>query len=171
MPGTCEPALLAADKVRSTPRCGSRESLGTRKPSTSSSTQTKRTSASVMARPYPGLAGHNPGKLGPMIENLDPADRDAQAEADAAAAEAAEVGGPRPNDEDPERRPVEEAGGGESEGFEGAEDALREHAEHGDPSPDPKLDAFEPEIESDRETGASRGQPDEPRSTERTGEP
>ena len=56
---------------------------------------------------------------------------------------------------------MEEAGGGESEGFEQAEEALREHAEHGDPAPDPKLDAFDPEVESDRETGSARGEPDD----------
>jgi hypothetical protein len=117
------------------------------------------------------LTSHNPGKLAPMIENPDPVERDAESEADAAAAEAGEIGGRAPADEDPARRPVEEAGGGESEGFEQAEEALREHAEHGDPAPDPTREAFEPEVESDRESGAARGQPDEPRSSERTGEP
>ena len=68
-------------------------------------------------------------------------------------------------------RPVEEAGGGESEGFEQAEEELREQAEHGDPASSPAADAFEPEVESDRETGAARGEADEFRSTERTGEP
>jgi hypothetical protein len=77
---------------------------------------------------------------------------------EAAAAEAAEIGGRAPADEDPERAPVEEAGGGEAEGFEQAEEALREHAEHGDPAPDPEREAFEPEAESDRETGAARGE-------------
>jgi hypothetical protein len=36
-----------------------------------------------------------------------------------------------------ERRPVEEAGGGEAEGFEEAEAELIEHASHGDQAPDP----------------------------------
>ena len=36
-----------------------------------------------------------------------------------------------------ERRAVEEGGGGESEGFELAEEELIEHASHGDPGPDP----------------------------------
>jgi hypothetical protein len=106
-----------------------------------------------------------------MSDNGDPIDRDAQAEADAAAAEAGEIGGRAPADEDPERAPVEQAGGGESEGFEQAEEELREQAEHGDPASGPQADAFEPEVESDRETGAARGQPDEPRSSERTAEP
>jgi hypothetical protein len=106
-----------------------------------------------------------------MTESKDPVERDAEAEADAAAAEAGEIGGQAPADEDPERFPVEQAGGGESEGFEQAEEALREHAEHGDPAPDPAREAFEPEVVSDRESGAARGQADEPRSSERTGEP
>lgn len=47
-------------------------------------------------------------------------------EEEAAAAEAGEIGGPAPDtDADPADRPVEEAGGGEAEGFEQAEDALR----------------------------------------------
>jgi hypothetical protein len=106
-----------------------------------------------------------------MNENGDPAERDARAEADAAAAEAGEIGGRADPDEEPERAPVEQAGGGESEGFEQAEEALREHAEHGDPSPDPSQQAFAPEEESDREAGGARGEADEPGATERTGEP
>jgi hypothetical protein len=68
--------------------------------------------------------------------------------------------------DDPAFEPVEEAGGGESEGFEQAEEALREHAEHGDPAPDPSEDAFTPEKESDRETGEAHGEADEARSGE-----
>lgn len=54
-------------------------------------------------------------------------------QAEAAAAEAAGIGG-RAGDEqlDPALRPVVEGGGGEAEGFEQAEDALIEHASHGD---------------------------------------
>jgi hypothetical protein len=59
---------------------------------------------------------------------------------DAAAAEAARIGGnpssePPPVDadeRDPAEQPVREAGGGEAEGFEEAERALIEHASHGD---------------------------------------
>jgi hypothetical protein len=54
---------------------------------------------------------------------------------------------------DPAWEAVEEAGGGESEGFEQAEQELIEHAEHGDPAPDPTSEAFPPEEESDRQTG------------------
>ena len=93
----------------------------------------------------------------------------AEQEAEAAAAQAGAIGGRAPDDEDPARRPVDEAGGGESEGFEQSEEALREHAEHGDPAPDPTDVAFTPEAESDRE-GAVRGEPDDIDSTERTGE-
>jgi hypothetical protein len=59
-------------------------------------------------------------------------------EEDAAAAEAAAIGGPEPNDAlDPAERPLAEAGEGEAEGFEQAEQDLIEHASHGDPAPDP----------------------------------
>ncbi len=47
--------------------------------------------------------------------------------------EAGEVGGRRPADAPPaSERPVREAGGGESEGFEEAERLLVEHASHAD---------------------------------------
>ena len=59
-----------------------------------------------------------------MIESPDPVELDAEAEADAAAAEAGDIGGREDALEDPERVPVERAGGGESEGFEQAEEAL-----------------------------------------------
>lgn len=50
-----------------------------------------------------------------------------------AAAEAGAVGGPQPDPEIPEaERPPAEAGEGESEGFELAEDDLVERASHGD---------------------------------------
>ncbi|HEX4806510.1 MAG TPA: hypothetical protein VFU94_11480 [Conexibacter sp.] len=56
-----------------------------------------------------------------------------QEQTDAAAAEAARIGGVAGDEElDPAMRPVIEGGGGEAEGFEEAEDALVEHASHGD---------------------------------------
>ncbi|HEY8763518.1 MAG TPA: hypothetical protein VIM18_04985 [Solirubrobacteraceae bacterium] len=61
-----------------------------------------------------------------------------QRETDAAAAEAAAIGGnvssePNPIESvDEAHRPLEEAGEGESEGFELAEQELIEHASHGD---------------------------------------
>jgi hypothetical protein len=54
-------------------------------------------------------------------------------QADRAASEAAHIGGlPARQGSDPARAPVEEAGGGEAEGFEQAEELLVEHATHGD---------------------------------------
>jgi hypothetical protein len=71
-------------------------------------------------------------------------------ETDAAAAEAGEIGGRRPDDEpDSADAPVREAGGGESEGFEEAEQLLEERAEHQDPGGDPLVDQGEPEAERD----------------------
>jgi hypothetical protein len=56
-----------------------------------------------------------------------------QEQIDAAAAEAAHVGGDSVDEDlDPAERAVIEAGGGESEGFELAEQALIEHASHTD---------------------------------------
>lgn len=54
--------------------------------------------------------------------------------------------------DDPAMEPVEEAGGGESEGFEQAEEKLRDAAEHGDLGHSPRRDAFTPEEEADRAT-------------------
>jgi hypothetical protein len=54
-------------------------------------------------------------------------------EAELAASEAREIGGEAHlNGRDPSEQAVREAGGGEAEGFEEAEDALIEHASHGD---------------------------------------
>jgi hypothetical protein len=54
-------------------------------------------------------------------------------EVEAAAAEAARIGGVAGDEQlDPAERPVVEAGGGEAEGFEQAESALIEHASHAD---------------------------------------
>jgi hypothetical protein len=56
-----------------------------------------------------------------------------QEEVDAAAAEAAQIGGVAGDEDlDPAERPLIEAGGGESEGFEQAREELIEHASHGD---------------------------------------
>jgi hypothetical protein len=52
-----------------------------------------------------------------------------------------------------ERAPLEEAGEGEAEGFEQAEEELIEHASHGDQGPDPSHLAGEPEERSDAEYG------------------
>ncbi len=64
---------------------------------------------------------------------MSPDPRYEQEETDAAAAEAGRIGGVAGDEDlDPARRPVIEGGGGESEGFEEAEEALIEHASHGD---------------------------------------
>jgi hypothetical protein len=69
-----------------------------------------------------------------------------------------------------ERRPVEEAGGGEAEGFEQAEAELVEQAENPDEHRSPERDAFTGEKEADRST-ASYSEPDEVNSTEVTSDP
>ena len=57
-----------------------------------------------------------------------------------------------------EQRPVREAGGGEAEGFEQAEEKLVENAGHGEGNP--LADEFGGETESDR-SGAEYGEADE----------
>ncbi len=77
------------------------------------------------------------------------------AEEAAAAAEARSIGGPRLDDAhgDEAFEAVAEAGGGESEGFELAEEQLIDNATHGGGRADPIGDAFPPEVESDERTG------------------
>jgi hypothetical protein len=59
-----------------------------------------------------------------------------QEEAELAASEAAQIGGQAGDEDlDPAQRAVQEAGGGEAEGFEDAEAALIDHASHGDQEP------------------------------------
>jgi hypothetical protein len=90
----------------------------------------------------------------------------ARAEKEAAAA-ARRIGGVVPSETgDPAMDPVYQAGGGEQEGFEVAEQELIENATHGDGGADPLRDAFSPELESDRST-ADYGEADEFRTTER----
>jgi hypothetical protein len=63
-------------------------------------------------------------------------------EATAAAAEAARVGGVAPiESDDPAQQPLIESGEGESEGFELAEERLRDIASHGDEHRFPDRDA------------------------------
>jgi hypothetical protein len=83
----------------------------------------------------------------------------AEEEADAAAAEAAEIGGPAPDEsvDDPAVRPLVEGGEGEAEGFELAEAELVDNAEHGDEKRFPDRDAGQPEEPSD----AAYGEPDQ----------
>jgi hypothetical protein len=84
-----------------------------------------------------------------------PADDPLVAEEEAAAAaEAAAIGGPRLDDAhgDEAFEAVYEAGGGEAEGFEAAEEQLRDNASHGGGRGDPLRDAMTPELESDEAT-------------------
>jgi hypothetical protein len=84
----------------------------------------------------------------------------------AAAAEARAIGGVAGDEDlDPAERAVREAGGGESEGFEQAEDALVDHASHGDlhSARVPLYDAGKVEEEP---STAVDGEPDELESTE-----
>jgi hypothetical protein len=89
----------------------------------------------------------------------DPPDQElVEEETEAAAQEAAEIGGVVPADnDDPALRPLAEAGQGEAEGFELAERRLRDVASHGDEHRFPGRDA--PPAE-DRE-GAEHGEADE----------
>jgi hypothetical protein len=96
----------------------------------------------------------------------------ARYEAERAAAEAARIGGRPSSDEPPLERPDEaerplaEAGQGESEGFEQAEQELIEHASHGDQHAARRTidDATE---EQDDARAAQQGDPDYERSSER----
>jgi len=83
----------------------------------------------------------------------------ADEEAEAAAAEAAKIGGPAPDYsvDDPAQRPLSEAGEGEAEGFELAEEELIDRASHGDQKHFPDSDAPSAEERSD----ATYGEPDQ----------
>jgi hypothetical protein len=84
-------------------------------------------------------------------EQLPPDDDSlADNEAEAAAAEAAAIGGRRPEyDVDESERALEESGEGEAEGFELAEQDLIEEASHGEEGRYPGDDAFDEEEELD----------------------
>jgi hypothetical protein len=98
-----------------------------------------------------------------------PASDPSREQAEAAAAEAAQIGG-RPSEEadlhDGPERAVAEGGGGESEGFELAEDELIEHASHGDQHAARRAIQDAPE-EQDDARAAEGGEPDQERSSER----
>jgi hypothetical protein len=99
-----------------------------------------------------------------MSETESPYEREQE---EAAAAEAAAIGGrvrddPAPEgaeELDPAQRPLIESGEGESEGFEQAERELIEHAGHGDQHAARRVieDAFD---EPDDERAAPAGEPD-----------
>lgn len=93
-------------------------------------------------------------EMGPE-EERDPI---AEEEADAAAAEAAHIGGDVPRDsDDPAEQPLIEGGEGVAEGFELAEEDLEDIASHGDQHRFPGRLAGEPE----EPTEATYGEPDQ----------
>ncbi|HEU4599609.1 MAG TPA: hypothetical protein VFS26_07675 [Solirubrobacterales bacterium] len=85
-------------------------------------------------------------------------DREEEQQAEAAAAEAGEIGGPGPADsDDPAQLPLAEAGEGEAEGFELAEEQLEDIASHGDQHRFPDRHVAQPEEPSN----ATYGEPDQ----------
>jgi hypothetical protein len=93
--------------------------------------------------------------MGSPEEERDPI---AEEEAEAAAAEAGEIGGAVPDDGiDPADRPLAESGEGEAEGFELAEEELIDNAEHGNQRRFPDGDAGAPEEPTD----TTYGEPDQ----------
>lgn len=116
----------------------------------------KRRAGRAAATPAPAPAAAAPAT--PPHTEVKPAhhtdDAFVAAEEAAAAAEARGIGGPRLDDAhgDEAFEAVYEAGGGESEGFEAAEDELIENATHGSGRADPIGDAFSAEVESDEAT-------------------
>jgi hypothetical protein len=87
-----------------------------------------------------------------------PADPIVEEEAEAAAAEAAEIGGGVPDDGiDPADRPLVESGQGQAEGFELAEEQLIDNASHGNQKRFPNRDAGAPEEPTD----TAFGEPDQ----------
>jgi hypothetical protein len=81
-------------------------------------------------------------------------DKRERSEEEAAGDEAAQIGGEvEPLSDDPAREPLEEAGEGESEGFEHAERRLEEIAEHGDQHRFPDRDVPDPEEPESVERG------------------
>lgn len=97
----------------------------------------------------------------------------AQQQADRAGAEAGAIGGKASSDPEPAsgspdqaQRPLAEAGEGEAEGFELAEQELIEHASHGDQHAAPQAIEDAP-PESDDVPAAEGGEPDREYSSER----
>jgi hypothetical protein len=96
----------------------------------------------------------------------------ASEQADLAAAEAARLGGSPSSDESPvdrsdeAQRPLAEAGQGEAEGFEQAEEELIEHSSHGDQH-GARRTIEDRTAERDDARAAQQGDPDYQRSSER----
>ena len=99
-----------------------------------------------------------------MTDEYDPL---AEEEAEAAAAEARGIGGRPTRDleedlpHDPAMDPVYEAGGGESEGFEMAEEELIEHSEHGPARAETQVRVREEEISEEENRTESYGEGDQ----------
>jgi hypothetical protein len=99
-----------------------------------------------------------------MSEEERRSDDAVERETAAAAEEAAAIGGRRPAEEpDSPQTPIEEGGGGEAEGFEDAEGALRDRAEHREAGGNPKYDRPDPEADAER---AEYGEADQAESNE-----
>src|SRR3954454_24597824 len=104
-------------------------------------------------------------------------DRFAEEEADAAGGEARNSGGRPTRDleedlpHDPAMDPVYEAGGGEAEGFEMAEQELIEHTEHGPAKPEVQIRVREEEISEEENQSVSYGEADEEDVSEVTSDP
>jgi hypothetical protein len=84
-----------------------------------------------------------------MTEERDHYDPLVDEQEEAAAEEAAEIGGPDPEPGvDPAERPLVEGGEGWAEGFEQAEEQLERNASHEDRGADPMRDAGEDEEDA-----------------------
>src|SRR3954464_10541628 len=99
-----------------------------------------------------------------MTDEYDPL---AEEEAEAARKEARELGGRATRDleedlpHDPAMDPVYEAGGGEQDGFEMAEEELIEHTEHDPAKPEVQIRVREEDISEEENRTVDYGEPDE----------
>src|SRR3954467_2027089 len=105
-----------------------------------------------------------------MTDEYDPL---AEEEAELAGSEARQIGGRPTRDleedmpHDPAMDPVYEGGGGESEGFEMAEEELIEHTEHGPAKPEVQVRVREEEISEEENSAVEYGEPDEEQNVDR----
>ena len=99
-----------------------------------------------------------------MTDEYDPL---AEEEADLAREEARNIGGRPTRDleedlpHDPAMDPVYEAGGGEQDGFEMAEEELIEHTEHGPAKPEVQVRVREEETSEDENRTVEYGEADQ----------
>ena len=130
-------------------------------PAPAPAAETPAAPAYTSSMPTPGIAKPAPAEPAPVVHTDDDF---VAAEEAAAAAEAGSIGGPRLDDAhgDEAFEAVAEAGGGEAEGFELAEEQLIDNATHGGGRADPIGDAFTPEIAADERTAVD-GEADEER--------